>query len=132
MKFFTGLAISAALVCAAGTADAQMVGGRVGPASDFDAPYFGGPPPAAVPEPEAPAPRYYDRGYYGQDRGYEPGYYTRIIAAITVVTATSPNAAMARTMAMRRHCCRRMRSMRSCATTASRRSGRRASAVTLM
>jgi hypothetical protein len=74
MKLFRGLAISAALVCAAGTADAQMMGGRVGPASDFDAPYFGGPPPAAIPEPEAPAPRYYDRGYYGQDRGYEPGY----------------------------------------------------------
>ena len=77
MKFFTGLAMSAALVCAAGTADAQMAGGKVRPASDFDEPYFSGPPPAAIPEPEPPAPRYYDRGYYGQDRGYERGYYNQ-------------------------------------------------------
>jgi hypothetical protein len=77
MKLFIGLAMSAALVCAAGTADAQVAGGKLRPVSDFDEPYFGGPPPAAIPEPEPPAPRYYDRGYYGQDRGYERGYYNQ-------------------------------------------------------
>jgi len=77
MKFFTGLAMSAALVCAASTADAQVASGKVRPVSDFDAPYFGGPPPASIPEPEPPGPRYYDRGYYGQERGYERGYYNQ-------------------------------------------------------
>jgi hypothetical protein len=80
MKFFTGLAISATLVWAAGAAHAQMAGGRVSPASDIDGPYVGG-PPAPVPAPEAlppPAPRYYDRGYYGPQQGYygpQQGYY---------------------------------------------------------
>jgi hypothetical protein len=68
MKFFTGLAVSAALVCAATSANAQVAGGKARPVSDVDSPYVGV-PPAPVPEPP-PAPRYYERGYYGPDRGY--------------------------------------------------------------
>src|SRR5262245_46903191 len=77
MKFFTGLAVSAALICTAGAANAQMAGGMRS-VSDFDAPYAGGPPPGLVPVPEdplPPAPRYYDRGYDGPGRGYDRGYY---------------------------------------------------------
>lgn len=93
MKFFTGLAVSAVLICTAGAANAQMAGGMRS-VSDFDAPYdggpysggpysggpyAGGPPPGLVPMPEEPppppAPRYYDRGYGGPARGYEQGYY---------------------------------------------------------
>ena len=76
MKFFAGLAVSAALVCAASAANAQMAG-TMGPVSDVDGPYVGM-PPAPVPEPPPPGPRYYDRGYYGPDRGYygpDRGYY---------------------------------------------------------
>jgi hypothetical protein len=81
MKFFTGLAMSAALACAASAANAQMAG-SMRPISDFDAPYYGGLPPAAIPEPEPPAPRYYDRRYYGPEhygpeRSYQPGYDNR-------------------------------------------------------
>jgi hypothetical protein len=73
MKFFTGLAVSAALVCATSVANAQA-GGKARVVSDVDGPYIGG-PPAEVPEPPPPAPRYYDRGYYGPDRSYYgPGY----------------------------------------------------------
>jgi hypothetical protein len=75
MKFFPGLAVSAALVCAAPAADAQMLApydaGKGRLVSDVDGPY--------VDVPEAPprAPRSYgygpDRGY-APDRGYGPDY----------------------------------------------------------
>ena len=48
MKFFKGLAVSAALVCAASAANAQMAGGNAWPTSDVDGPYVGV-PPAPVP-----------------------------------------------------------------------------------
>src|SRR6202022_433017 len=76
MKFFPGLAVTAALVCAAPAADAQRLApydaGKGRLVSDVDGPY--------VDVPEAPppaAPRYYgygpDRGY-APDRGYPPDY----------------------------------------------------------
>jgi hypothetical protein len=83
MKFFRGLfpglAVSAALVCAAATANAQMSApydaGRTRPVSDVDSPYAVGPPPVEVPR---PAPRYYgygpDRGGYVPERRYAPDY----------------------------------------------------------
>jgi hypothetical protein len=75
MKFFPGLAVSAALVCAAPAADAQTLApydaGRGRLVSDVDGPYVG------APEAPPPAPRYYgygpDRGY-APDRGYGPDY----------------------------------------------------------
>jgi hypothetical protein len=86
MKFFPGLAVSAALVFAASAANAQMsapyVAGNARPASDVDGPYGGGPPEEVPP----PAPRYRysygpdrggyapDRGYGVPDRGYAPEY----------------------------------------------------------
>jgi hypothetical protein len=76
MNLFRGLAVGAALVCAATAANAQMwaPAGQARPASDVDGPYYGV-PPAEVPQ---PAPRYYgygqDRGGYYQDRGYAPDY----------------------------------------------------------
>jgi|GraSoiStandDraft_29_1057270.scaffolds.fasta_scaffold362061_2 hypothetical protein len=78
MKFFPGLAVSAALVCAASAANAQMLApydaGKAGLVSDVDGPYVTA-PPADVPP---PAPRYYgygpDRGGYAPDRGYAPDY----------------------------------------------------------
>ena len=81
MKFFRGLfpglAVLAALVCAAATANAQMSApydaGRTRPVSDVDSPYAVGPPPVEVPR---PAPRYYgygpDRGGYVPERRYAP------------------------------------------------------------
>jgi hypothetical protein len=87
MKFFPGLAVSAALVCAAPAADAQMLApydaGKGRLVSDVDGPYVD------VPEAPPPVPRYYgygpDRGYapdrghapdyrYAPDRGYGPDY----------------------------------------------------------
>jgi hypothetical protein len=68
MKFFPGLAVSAALICAAPAADAQMSApydaGKGRLVSDVDGPFFG------APEAPPPAPRYYGR--YGPDRGYVP------------------------------------------------------------
>jgi hypothetical protein len=74
MKFFPGLAVSAALVCAVPAADAQMLApydaGKGRLVSDVDGPYVD------VPEAPPPAPRYYgpDRGGYAPDRGYAPDY----------------------------------------------------------
>jgi hypothetical protein len=69
MKFFPGLAVSAALVCAAPAVDAQMLGpydaGKGRLVSDVDGPYLD------APEAPPPAPRYYG---YGPDRGYAPDY----------------------------------------------------------
>jgi hypothetical protein len=80
MKFFPGLAVSAALVCTAAAANAQMSApspydaGRARSVSDVDGPFVGGPPPMDVP----PGPRYYgygpDHGAYAPDRGYAPEY----------------------------------------------------------
>jgi hypothetical protein len=81
MKFFPGLAMSAALVCVATAANAQMLApydaGKARLVSDVDEPYVGAPP---MPVPSAP--RYYgygpdrgyapDRGGYAPDRGYAP------------------------------------------------------------
>jgi hypothetical protein len=79
MKFFPGLAVSAALVFAASAANAQMsapyTAGNGRSVSDVDGPYYGGVPPMDVPPPSA---RYYgygpDRGGYYPDRGYAPDY----------------------------------------------------------
>ena len=83
MKFFRGLfpglAVSAALVGAAATANAQMSApydaGKARSVSDVDSPYGVGPPPVEVPR---PAPRYYgygpDRGGYVPERRYGPDY----------------------------------------------------------
>jgi hypothetical protein len=82
MKFFPGLAVSAALVFAASAANAQMSApynaGKARSVSDVDGPYYGGVPPEEVPQ---PAPRYRygysygpDRGGYAPDRGYAPEY----------------------------------------------------------
>lgn len=81
MKFFPGLAVSAALVFAASAANAQMSApyynaGKARSVSDVDGPYYGGVPPEEVPQ---PAPRYRygygpDRGGYAPDRGYTPEY----------------------------------------------------------
>jgi hypothetical protein len=76
-RLFPGLAVSAALVCAAPAANAQMLApydaGKARLVSDVDGPYVVGPPPVEVPP---PAPRYGygpDRGY-APDRGYGPDY----------------------------------------------------------